>query len=133
MTTTGDPLGLMQRDGIGVHQRRKVFELRNQYDLTDDSYLTLALDAYEENHGEPGGLNQALYAADRDQATRLHDRFELRRYIPSLTFQKELSEQTALSVKGWGGYYDRFSHRQTGGGFGNVPTGTSNNVERQEF
>jgi Fe(3+) dicitrate transport protein len=104
-----------------------------KYDLTDASHLTLALDAYEENHGEPGGLNQALYAADRDQATRLHDRFELRRYIPSLTFQKEFSEQTVLSVKGWGGYYDRFSQRQTGGGFGNVPTGTSNSVERQEF
>lgn len=25
------------RSGIGVHQRRKVFELRNQYTLTDES------------------------------------------------------------------------------------------------
>lgn len=104
-----------------------------KYDLTDDSHLTLALDAYEEEHGEPGGLSQALYAADRDQATRLDDRFELRRYVPSLTYQRDYSEQTALSVKSWGGYYDRFSRRQIGGGFGTVPTGTSNNLERQEF
>lgn len=104
-----------------------------KYDLTDESHLTMALDAYEEEHGEPGGLSQAAYAADRDMATRLDDRFRLRRYVPSLTYQRDFSERTALSVKGWGGYYDRFSRRQTGGGFGTVPTGTSNNVERQEF
>ena len=104
-----------------------------KYALTDDSHLTLALDAYEEEHGEPGGLSQTAYAADRDQATRLDDRFKLRRYVPSLTYQREFSEHTVLSVKGWGGYYERYSHRQIGGGFGTVPTGTSNNVERQEF
>ncbi len=27
------------RSGIGVHQKRKVFELRNQYTLTDESSL----------------------------------------------------------------------------------------------
>jgi len=104
-----------------------------KYDLDDLSHLTLALDAYEEEHGEPGGLSQALYAADRDLATRLEDRFKLRRYVPSLTFHWDFSAHTALSVKSWGGYYDRYSHRQIGGGFGTVPTGTSNNVERQEF
>lgn len=25
------------RSGVGVHQRRKVFEMRNQYTLTDDA------------------------------------------------------------------------------------------------
>lgn len=29
------PLELLQGDGIGIHQRRKVFELRNEYALTD--------------------------------------------------------------------------------------------------
>jgi Fe(3+) dicitrate transport protein len=104
-----------------------------KYDLTNDAHLVLALDAYEEEHGEPGGLSQALYATNRDQATRLFDRFMLRRYVPSLTYHREFSEQTQLSVKSWGGYYDRFSQRQAGGGFGTPPTGTSNNIERQEF
>lgn len=28
---------LAERSGIGVHQRRKLFEMRNQYDLTDEA------------------------------------------------------------------------------------------------
>ena len=103
---------------------------------------TLAMDAYEEEHGEPGGLtlgtgpNDANYNEDREQATKLHDRFALRRYVPALTFDHDFSEETLLSVKAWGGYYDRFSKRQTGGGFGTFPnplTATNNNIEHAEF
>lgn len=112
------------------------------FDATPETQWTLALDAYEEEHGEPGGLTLATgpglanYDEDRDQASRLHDRFQLRRYIPSLSLSHQLSDDTRLEVKSWGGYYDRFSKRQNGGGFGQLPTGpsaNSNNIERQEF
>jgi Fe(3+) dicitrate transport protein len=102
----------------------------------------LHLDAYEEQHGEPGGLNFGAgpndnnYDINRDRATRLFDRFELRRYVPSATFEHDFSEETTVSVKAWGGYYDRFSKRQRGGGFGTFPNGAaanSNDIERQEF
>jgi Fe(3+) dicitrate transport protein len=111
-------------------------------DADTDSRWTLAFDAYEEEHGEPGGLNFGTgpndnnYNVNRDQATRQFDRFRLRRYVPSLSYDKDFSEQTQLSVKAWGGYYDRWSKRQRGGGFGtfpNGPTSTSNDIERQEF
>lgn len=39
------------RSGIGVHQKRKVFELRNQYTLTDES------------GGDAGGVQQAKQSA----------------------------------------------------------------------
>lgn len=111
-------------------------------DAEKDSRWLLALDAYEEGHGEPGGLNfgtgpnDANYDVNRDQATKLHDRFRLRRYIPSLEYQLDAGDRTSLSVKSWGGYYERFSKRQRGGGFGTFPTGAaagSNDIERQEF
>jgi Fe(3+) dicitrate transport protein len=111
-------------------------------DADRDSRWTLALDAYEENHGEPGGLgfgtgpNDANYFADRDQASRLNDRFALRRYVPSLEYQLTANDRTSLSVKTWGGYYERYSRRQRGGGFGTRPNGAnanSNDIERQEF
>ncbi len=104
-----------------------------RYDIDEAANVTLALDAYEEEHGEPGGLTQAGFKADPDTTTRLHDRFRLRRYIPSVSYERTLSDQTLVTLKTWGGYYERFSKRQRGGGFGTPATGTDNSIERQEF
>lgn len=111
-------------------------------DADRDSRWLLALDAYEEGHGEPGGLtfatgpNAANYHESRDQTPKLYDRFRLRRYVPSLRYERDFSEDTQLSVAAWGGYYDRASWRQRGGGFGQRPSGAAaqtNDIERQEF
>ncbi|MDX6766231.1 MAG: TonB-dependent receptor [Candidatus Methylacidiphilales bacterium] len=107
-----------------------------------DTRWIFNMDAYEEAHGEPGGLTLATgpgtvnYNADRNQASREFDRFHLRRYVPSLAFEKDFSEETRLEVRTWGGYYERGSRRQRGGGFGTVPTGAAaltNDIELQEF
>lgn len=112
------------------------------YDSGPDTQWMLAMDAYEEEHGEPGGLTLATgpglanYDENRNQASREHDRFRLRRYIPSLEMTHRFSEDTEAVVKMWGGYYDRYSKRQRGGGFGQMPSGAaanSNSIERQEF
>ncbi|HMO63919.1 MAG TPA: TonB-dependent receptor plug domain-containing protein [Verrucomicrobiota bacterium] len=111
-------------------------------DADRDSRWLLALDAYEEGHGEPGGLtfatgpNAANYSESRDQTPKPYDRFRLRRYVPSVRYERDFSEDTQLSVTAWGGYYDRSSWRQRGGGFGQRPTGAAaqtNDIERQEF
>lgn len=108
----------------------------------DSTRWTLAFDGYAEEHGEPGGLTLergpglANYEDDRNQASRLHDRFRLQRYVPSLTLTHDFNDRTAAEVKVWGGYYDRFSKRQRGGGFGRFPSGPeadSNRIERQEY
>ncbi len=96
------------------------------YNFDDDTRIIIAADLYTEEHGEPGGLTAAQYAADRDQATRLYDRFRLRRDAVSVELQHLIQPGTELSVKTWTGYYDRWSRRQ----IGNTAT---NNIERQEF
>ncbi len=97
------------------------------FDATDDSRFILTLDFYDEEHGEPGGLTEvptpgaSLYQLDREVSTRLFDRFRLKRYYGMLEYQKVLSERTQLDIKAFGGYLQRFSKRQRGGGFGVAP------------
>jgi len=105
-------------------------------DAQSDSRWIFTFDGYEEEHGEPGGLSFTAgpgYDVDRDATTRFNDRFRLERYFASLAFEKDFSESTQMTVQAWGGYYQRFSKRQTGGGFGTVAAGAGNNIETQEF
>jgi Fe(3+) dicitrate transport protein len=108
-------------------------------DAETDSRWVFNFDGYEEEHGEPGGLrltpaaNAVLYTTNRAATSRFNDRFRLQRYFASLGWEKDFSEDTLLTVTGWGGYYERFSKRQTGGGFGTLATGSGNNIETQEF
>lgn len=111
-------------------------------DASTDSRWILSLEAYEEEHGEPGGLTLASgpgavnYNTNRNGTSRFFDVFELERSFASLAWEKDFSEATRLTVTGWGGYYSRFSSRQRGGGFGTLPTGpqaNSTTVEHQKF
>lgn len=111
-------------------------------DGNTDSRWILSLEAYEEEHGEPGGLtfatgpNKVNYNTNRDKASRLYDRFELKRYFTSLTWEKDFSEETRMVSNAWGGFYSRYSSRQRGGGFGTLPSGPtadSTTVEEQQF
>jgi len=105
-------------------------------DADEDSRWIFAFDGYAEEHGEPGGLSLYAgpnYRVNRGATTRFNDRFRLERYFPSLTYERDFSENTRLEVRGWGGYYSRFSKRQTGGGFGTLATGAGNSIELQEF
>jgi Fe(3+) dicitrate transport protein len=101
-------------------------------DATEDSRFILTLDAYDEEHGEPGGLrrreavnppNSVFYEVDRNATTRFFDRFRLERYYATLEYQKMFSEATQLDIKAFGGYLTRWSKRQRGGAFGTLPSG----------
>jgi Fe(3+) dicitrate transport protein len=115
-------------------------------DANKDSRWIFSVDAYAEEHGEPGGLTFATglvgglravnYNENRNATSRFFDVFELERYFASLAWEKDFSEATKMTVTGWGGYYSRFSERQRGGGFGTLPlpgTTVSMTVEHQEF
>lgn len=93
-------------------------------DAETDTRWIFNMDSYEEEHGEPGELTYAQYINDRNQTVRKDDEFRLRRYIPSVAFEHDFSDATTLSVKSWGGYYQRWSGRQTG---------VQRNIENQEF
>lgn len=83
------------------------------------------VDAYQSESGEAGRLSRAQYKADRDFTRTPFDRIWVERYVPSLTLERDLSEDTLLVVKGWAGYQDRFSRRQI--------NSLTNNLDRQEF
>jgi Fe(3+) dicitrate transport protein len=135
------------RHGDGFRQANSDFEvfsgsLKLALDADKHSRWIFVFDGYSEEHGEPGGLtftpgpNAVLYQDNRNATSRFFDRFRLERYIASLVWEKDLSEETLLTVKSWGGYYSRFSKRQRGGGFGTLPTGAAadtNTIELQEF
>jgi Fe(3+) dicitrate transport protein len=129
------------------HREREGFRPNHDYwvnngsakfviDLPGDSRIILTLDAYVEEHGEPGGLRrrEAVNPAgsrfiedDRNVSTRLFDRFRLERFYGTAEYEKTFSEGTELSIKAFGGYLLRYSKRQRGGGFGTVPTGAAAN------
>ncbi len=91
---------------------------------TPTSRWILAFDGYASENGEAGRLTTAQYAADRNTVTKPFDRLWVDRFVPSLTYENELSEQSFVTVKTWGGYQDRFSRRQSG---------AFANIDRQEF
>jgi Fe(3+) dicitrate transport protein len=112
------------------------------WDVTNDSRFILTFDAYEEEHGEPGGLRRRgdpdgdpmvgdpsiptgaiprYYEDDRNASSRLFDRFRLSRYYGVLDYQKLFSERTQLDLKAFGGYLARWSKRQRGGDLGIQP------------
>jgi Fe(3+) dicitrate transport protein len=117
--------------------------LKLSWDVDADTRWILSVDGYEEQHGEPGGLTARDFARNPDKTTRFHDEFRLRRYAGSLELQHRFSSKTELSIKTWGGYYQRWSKRQRGGGFGTLPVdnpltplvdeSAANNIENQEF
>lgn len=110
--------------------------------LSEATRWFINVDAYEEEHGEPGGLTLATgpgtvnYDENRNASSRFHDRFELERYAVSAGVEHDLSADTLVELKAWHTFYSRYSQRQRGGGFGTVPTGPdadSNTIELQEF
>ncbi len=129
------------------HRERGGFRTNSDYDLNagsvkfvvesgSDSRFIVTLDAYDEEHGEPGGLTEfqnaagtaSLYQVDRNASTRLFDRFRLQRYYGTVEYQKHFSDRTELDIKGFAGYLQRYSKRQRGGGFGIAPRGAAANT-----
>jgi Fe(3+) dicitrate transport protein len=107
-------------------------------DVTNDSQFILTLDAYDEEHGEPGGMRRreevnppnSVFVEDGfTQSSRFFDRFRLERYFATLEYQKFFSERTELDIKAFGGYLTRWSTRQRGGGFGTLPSGPDANTD----
>jgi Fe(3+) dicitrate transport protein len=83
-------------------------------DPNEHTRWIIALDAYSNENGEPGRMNLATYLANRNTATTPSNRLWVQRYMPSVTYQHNVSEDTLLEIKSWAGYQGRLSRRQTG-------------------
>jgi Fe(3+) dicitrate transport protein len=139
------------------HREKQGFRENSDYDLNNGSVrlvwemtghdrFVLTLEAYDEEHGEPGGLrtfidpaaplaNNILYQNGRNQSSRFFDRFRLQRYYADLSYQHLFSESTQLEIKAFGGYLSRYSKRQRGGGVGILPFGgaaNTNSIQNRE-
>ncbi len=111
-------------------------------DATGPQRIYLNLTAYDEVHGEPGGLtledgpNAVNYATDRNGTSRFHDRMRISRYAVALIHEWDVTDRTLVTFRGWWDYYRRYSKRQRGGGFGTLPTGPdaqTNSIQTQQF
>ena len=103
------------RTGDGFREANSDFDVfagsaKLVLDADSDSRWIFSFDGYAEEHGEPGGLAFGVgpdYNVNREATTRFFDRFELERYFGSLGWERDFSENTQLTVTGWGGYYSR--------------------------
>ncbi len=111
-------------------------------DATGPFRTYLNLTAYDEVHGEPGGLTLSdgpgavNYTEDRNGTSRFNDRARISRYAVALITEWDVSDRTLVTFRGWWDYYRRFSRRQRGGGFGTLPTGPdagTNSIQTQQF
>ncbi|MEX1115172.1 MAG: hypothetical protein WEB53_07975, partial [Akkermansiaceae bacterium] len=102
----------------------------------------LIVDAYDETHGEPGGVTLATgpgtvnWNTDTYGTSRFYDNMRISRYAVQLIHENDLSDTTFFSVRAWWNYYLRYSARQNGGGFGTLPTGKkaqTNQIQNQQF
>ena len=102
----------------------------------------LIVDAYDETHGEPGGVtlsegpNAVNWNSDPYGTSRFNDRMRISRYAVQLIHENDLSDTTFFSARAWWNYYLRYSARQNGGGFGTLPTGPksqTNQIQEQQF
>jgi len=126
------------RKSDGFRSENSDYDLNNGaikllYTLENGGKIILNADTYEETHGEPGGLSIADFNSGSLKATRLKDAFSLDRDSVSLTYEIEPTAGSFFTATAWWTDYTRFSKRQTGGGFGTLATGVTNNIENQNF
>lgn len=111
-------------------------------DATGALRTYLNITAYDEVHGEPGGLtlsdgpDAVNYTENRNGTSRFDDRARISRYAVALISEWDVTDRTLVTFRGWWDYYRRFSRRQNGGGFGTLPTGPdagTNSIQTQQF
>jgi Fe(3+) dicitrate transport protein len=122
----------------GVNNGNVMFSIESSPQAT----WTVEFDAYDADHGEAGGLTRevgeglANYDQDRFQSSVKFDRLQVERYYGAIGLEYEADKDTTIVARGFGWYYDRFSHRQnpgTANPFGGIYNGTTNTIADQEF
>jgi Fe(3+) dicitrate transport protein len=129
------------RESEGFRSANSAYDLDNGaiklvYALENGGNFIFNADAYEETHGEPGGLTAAEFSSGRRPATRLFDEMTISRNFASFGYEIAPDPDSFFTATAWWTDYERYSKRQRGGGFGTLPTGANagtNSIENQQF
>jgi Fe(3+) dicitrate transport protein len=102
--------------GDGFRSANSDYDLNNAaikllYSFDNGGRLIFNADTYDEDHGEPGGLTTADFAAGSLVATRLFDRFSLDRDSVSVTYEIEPTADSFFTTTAWWTDYTRYSKR----------------------
>ena len=117
-------------------------DIKATFESSERAVWTVGVDAYDADHGEAGGLalksgpGLASYDEDRSQTTTKFDRLRIERYAPTLRLDYDVDAATTLHTTAFGGYYRRYSRRQSPGTaetFGGFYDGGTNTIVLQEF
>lgn len=114
-----------------VQVRDHIFKGKNKYKIS--------FNGYNSDHGLNGGFakrdgpNANMYGKDQRKATTYFDRLRASRAQLALGLDRELDEDSKLSVTLWGVAYRRYSSTQNGAGFGRIPTLQTTNIQTQTF
>jgi Fe(3+) dicitrate transport protein len=129
------------RTGDSFRTRNSDFELTGGdvsfvFDLSAKQRITVKAETYEADHGEPGGLSRAQFAANPKQNLLDHDRVRLDRTFGSVGHEL-VGERSLWRTQVWGSQVVRYSKRQTGQGgagqaFGTV-TGTQLDINQHTY
>jgi len=127
-----------ENSDYGVNNGNMMFAI----EASPKAKWTVEFDAYDADHGEAGGLTLetgeglANYNENRFQSSVLYDRLRIQRYSGTVGLEYEVDADTTIVARAFGGYYDRFSRRQSAGTanpFGGIYNGTTNTIADQEF
>ncbi|MFN9066486.1 MAG: TonB-dependent receptor plug domain-containing protein, partial [Bdellovibrionales bacterium] len=103
------------------------------WEINDQRKITLDIDYFDGNFGEPGGINRT---DDYSKTTLNNDRLEIERSQVTLGWQQDWQNNWSTHAQLWTTQMDRTSYRQTLGGvpaFGGVAQGSENRLQSQQF
>jgi Fe(3+) dicitrate transport protein len=135
------------RESDGFRSRNSDYRInassaRFLHEASSETRIKFWVDAYDAEHGEPGGLTLESGAGlanineDRWQSTTPNDRLLIERYFATARLEHDYSNDGLVSLSLWSGYLSRLSRRQSSGGapsFGGLVLGTGNTIQEQEF
>jgi Fe(3+) dicitrate transport protein len=136
-----------QRQSKGFREFNSDYRILNprleaRYKLSDEAVISLDLDHYDGNHGEPGGLARVTQGGflgidgDRSRSTLRNDRLEIGRTAATIGWEADWRETGTSIARFWYSDYDRNSYRQAVGNsnvFGFAATGSTNTIQKHEF
>jgi Fe(3+) dicitrate transport protein len=143
---TGGLVSLSVREQDGFRSANNSSEVLNPRLQLTRSFLgghrwTLDMDAYLGRFDEPGGLSDTpgpdrLTLGQPRSVTLRSDSLQIARRAVTLTWERELKDDSSLSARLWSSNYDRHSFRQTLGtapAFGGIANGSGNVIQKQDF